>query len=145
MLNKICQTKWWVHMGHGPKQKLPSELACPLAFQAANTKRWEQNQKQMKSHVSIIPKGFFLSLHFSLNSRMIFFISSSTAALEGAHTRTRFCLILALEFSSEWPFLWFYNLTHTRQTDRQTKDTDELYYRVFQFAPTSMYVREFPL
>lgn len=64
---------------------------------------------------SIIPKGFFLSLHFSLNSRIIFFISSSTAALEGAHTRTRFCLILALKFSSEWPFLWLYNLSHSRQ------------------------------
>lgn len=72
--------------------------------------------KRKNKSKSIIPKGFFLSLHFSLNSRIIFFISSSTAALDGAHTRTRFCLILALKFSSEWPFLWFYNLSHSRQT-----------------------------
>lgn len=72
--------------------------------------------KRKNKSKSIIPKGFFLSLHFSLNSRIIFFISSSTAALEGAHTRTRFCLILALKFSSEWPFRWFYNLSYRRQT-----------------------------
>lgn len=78
-----------------------------------------KTKNKRNAHRRIIPKGFFLSLHFSLNSRMIFFMSSSTAALEGAHTRTRFCLILALEFSSERPFLWFYNLTHTRRKDRQ--------------------------
>lgn len=76
----------------------------------------ENKDEKKKQSKSIIPIGFFLSLHFSLNSRMIFFISSSTAALEGAHTRTRFCLILALKFSSEWPFLWFYNLSYSRQT-----------------------------
>lgn len=76
----------------------------------------ENKDEKKKQSKSIIPIGFFLSLHFSLNSRMIFFISSSTAALEGAHTRTRFCLILALKFSSEWPFLWLYNLSYSRQT-----------------------------
>lgn len=47
-----------------------------------------------------LPRVFFLSRHFSLNSNMIFFIRSSRAALDGAHTSTRFLLFLALKFLS---------------------------------------------
>lgn len=87
-----------------------------------STPKTQQNRSKVR--VSIIPIGFFLSLHLSLNSTMIFFISSSTAALEGAHTSTRFCLILAFEFSSKCPLLWFHNSPHA--PDRRTKNTSEL-------------------
>lgn len=73
-----------------------------------------------------LPSGFFLSLHRSLNSRMIFFISSSTAALEGAHTSTRFCLILALEFSSSCPLLWVRERPHA-QTNKRAMSPESVY------------------
>lgn len=132
-------TLWEKHRPGGPHEPNSGvvnkpELAHFLLFKVPHTKHWKQNK--LKAHINIIPIGFFLSLHFSLNSRIIFFISSSTAALEGAHTRTRFCLILALEFSSECPLLWFCNL-------HQTKYPNEFYYTMLQSFHTFTYIQKF--
>lgn len=105
-LPKLCEPEANVRHAY---TALCSWLTLTANRQSLISSRKIQSGEKQQKQVHIIPKGFFLSLHFSLNSRIIFFISSSTAALEGAHTRTRFCLILALKFSSEWPFLWLYN------------------------------------